>query len=77
MRLSAGGAADGPPPPFPEEFAMATVPEPKPNRIDPREPPGVAPPRTTPVIPRPPESEPVPPDIDEPDRCPPETPSPD
>jgi hypothetical protein len=56
---------------------MATVPEPKPNRIDPQEPPGVAPPRTTPLIPSPPESEPVPPDIDEPDRCPPETPSPD
>jgi len=59
-----------------QEFAMATVPETKPDRIDPQEPPGVSPPQPSPSTPRPPEAEPLPPDIDEPDRCPEETPYP-
>ena len=54
---------------------MASVPEPRPNRIDPQEPPGIVPPRPAPDIQRPPETEPLSPDIDEPDRCPEETPS--
>jgi hypothetical protein len=53
---------------------MASVPPSKPNRIDPRSPPGVRPPVPEPYSPEPPETEPLPPDFDEPDRSPEETP---
>ena len=56
---------------------MASVPPSKPNRIDPRAPPGVRPPAREPAVPEPPETEPLAPDVDDPGRCPPETPCPD
>ena len=56
---------------------MASIPPTRPNRIDPRSPPGVQPPVPEPSAPELPETEPLAPDIDEPGRYPEETPCPD